>query len=129
MAHPNEELMRRGFDAFGRGDMDALRELFDPEIAYHVPGRNPLAGDYHGPDQVLGLFGRIFEVSGGTFRAELHDAVANDEHAVALFTARGQREGATLEDRQVLVCHARDGRLVEVWLQATDLHELDAFFS
>jgi ketosteroid isomerase-like protein len=129
MAHPHEDLIRRGFDAFGKGDMDTLRELFDPDIAYHVPGRNPLAGDYQGPDQVLGLFARIFEVSGGTFQAELHDAVANDEHAVALFTARGQREGATLEDRQVLVSHVRDGRLAEVWVLATDLYAFDAFFS
>ena len=29
MAHPNEDLLRTGFEAFGRGDMDALRELFD----------------------------------------------------------------------------------------------------
>ena len=29
MAHPNEELTRRGFDAFAKGDVDTLRELFD----------------------------------------------------------------------------------------------------
>lgn len=129
MAHPNEDLIRRGFDAFAKGDMDTLRDLFDPAVAYHVPGRNPLAGDYNGPDQVLGLFARIFEVSGGTFQAELHDAVVNDEHAVALFIARGQREGATLEDRQVLVSHVRDGRFAEVWVLATDLYAFDTFFS
>jgi ketosteroid isomerase-like protein len=129
MAHPNEDLIRRGFDAFGKGDMETLRELFDPDVAYHLPGRSPLAGDYHGPDEVLGLFARIFELSGGTFQADLHDAVANDEHAVGLFIARGQREGTTLEDRQVLVSHVRDGRLAEIWVLATDLHALDAFFS
>ena len=129
MAHPNEDLIRRGFDAFGKGDMDTLRELFDPDITYHLPGRSPLAGDYHGPDEVLGLFARIFELSGGTFQAELHDAVANDEHAVALFVARGQREGTTLEDRNVLVVHVRGGKFGEVWVLATDLYALDAFFS
>jgi ketosteroid isomerase-like protein len=129
MAHPNEDLIRRGFDAFAKGDMDTLRELFDADIDYHVPGRSPLAGDYHGPDEVLGLFARIFEVSGGTFRAELHDAVANDDHTVAMFTASGQREGTTLEDRNVLVVHVRDGRLAEVWVLAEDLYAFDAFFS
>jgi ketosteroid isomerase-like protein len=129
MAHPNEDLIRRGFDAFAKGDMDTLRELFDPDIAYHVPGRSPLAGDYHGPDEVLGLFARIFELSGGTYQAQLHDAVANDEHTVALFTATGQREGRTLDDRNVLVSHVRDGRLAEVWVLAEDLYALDAFFS
>ena len=127
--HPNEDLIRRGFDAFGKGDMDTLRELFDANIDYHLPGRSPLAGDYHGPDEVLGLFARIFELSGGTFQAELHDAVANDDHTVALFTARGQREGATLEDRSVLVVHVRDGRFAEIWYLAEDLYAFDAFFS
>jgi ketosteroid isomerase-like protein len=37
MAHPNEELVRKGYDAFNRGDMDTLRELFDPEIVWHFP--------------------------------------------------------------------------------------------
>ena len=115
MAHPNEDLIRRGFDAFSKGDMDTLRELFQADIAYHVPGRSSVAGDYHGQDEVLGLFARIFELSGGTYQIELHDAVANDDHAVALFTARGQREGTTLEDRTVLVSHVRDGRFAEIW--------------
>jgi len=35
MAHPNEDLVRRGYDAFARGDMDTLRELFDPGIVWH----------------------------------------------------------------------------------------------
>ena len=33
---------------------------------------------------------------------EFHDALANDEHAVAMYVARGEREGETLEDRSVL---------------------------
>jgi ketosteroid isomerase-like protein len=28
MGHPNEDLVRRGYDAFSRGDMQTLRELF-----------------------------------------------------------------------------------------------------
>jgi uncharacterized protein len=129
MAHPNEDLVRRGFDAFAKGDMDTLGELLDADVAYHVPGRSSLAGDYHGRDEVLGLFARIFELSGGTYQVELHDAVANDEHTVALFTARGQREGTTLDDRSVLVSHVRDGRFTEVWLFSEDLYAVDAFFS
>ena len=32
MGHPNEDLIRRGYDAFSSGDMDTLRELFHPDI-------------------------------------------------------------------------------------------------
>ena len=45
MAHPNEDLVREGFAAFGRGDMDTLRkQLWTDDIRWHVPGRSPFAG-------------------------------------------------------------------------------------
>jgi ketosteroid isomerase-like protein len=40
MGHPNEDLIRRGYDAFSRGDMDTLRALFHPDIVWHAPGRS-----------------------------------------------------------------------------------------
>jgi hypothetical protein len=46
---------------------------------------------------------------------EFHDALANDEHAVAMYVARGEREGETLEDKSVLVSHVRSGRFAETW--------------
>jgi ketosteroid isomerase-like protein len=35
MAHANEDLVRKGYKAFGEGDMDTLRSLFAPD-AVHV---------------------------------------------------------------------------------------------
>ena len=85
--------------------------------------------DYEGPEQVLQVFARLFELSGGTFSFELHDVLANDEHAVALFTVRGERAGTQLNDSEVLVCHFRDGNVSKVWLQSTDLYAQDEFWS
>jgi hypothetical protein len=36
---------------------------------------------------------------------QFHDALANDEHTVAMYVARSEREGETLEDKSVLVSH------------------------
>jgi ketosteroid isomerase-like protein len=129
MGHPNEDLVRRGYDAFAKGDMETLRELFDPGIVWHFPGRSLLAGDHRGIDAVLGFFGRTMELTTDTFRAELHDVVANDQHTVSLHVARGEREGRTLEDREVLVSHIRDGKIVEVWQYIENQYAYDEFFS
>ena len=129
MAHPNEELVRRGFDAFAKGDVDTLRELFDQDAIWHAPGRNPVAGDYQGVEAILGFFARTMEVTGGTFRAELHDVVANDEHAVAIYVSRGQREGRTLDNKDVLVQHIRNGRLAETWQLSADQYAADEFLA
>jgi ketosteroid isomerase-like protein len=69
------------------------------------------------------------ELTAGSFRAELHDVVANDEHAVALYVTRGEREGRTLENRDVLVSHIRNGKIAEAWLLTDDLYAADEFYS
>lgn len=68
---------------------------------------------------MLDLFGRLFELSGGTLSVELHDVVANDEHGVALFALRAARDGRQLEDNEVLVFHpSQDGKAAEIWTPA-----------
>jgi hypothetical protein len=57
------------------------------------------------------------------------DVLVNDEHAVALYVACGEREGKTLEDKSVLVSHMRDGRFVETWQHSEDQYAADEFLS
>ena len=129
MAHPNEELVRRGFDAFATGDVNMLRELLHQDAVWHAPGRNPVAGDHQGVEAILGFFARTMELTGGTFGVELHDVVANDEHAVAIYVSRGQREGRTLDSKNVLVSHIRNGRLTEAWQLSQDQYAADEFLA
>jgi ketosteroid isomerase-like protein len=130
MAHPNEDLIREGFAAFGRGDTDAMqKQFFTEDIRYHVPGRSVISGDHEGTDQVLQMFARIFELTGGTFSFELHDVLANDEHAVALFTTHGERAGKKLNNNMVQTYHFRDGKVSEIWAHQFDDYAVDEFFS
>jgi ketosteroid isomerase-like protein len=130
MAHPDEDLVRGAFAAFGRGDLDALRDQYLAEdVRFHYPGRGALAGDHDGVPEVLAVFGRAFELTGGTLHLELHDVIASDEHAVALYTARGERAGRRLEDRTVQVWHIRDRKAAEVWVYPEDLYVSDEFWS
>lgn len=129
MAHPNEELARKGYEAFGAGDLDTIREIFADDITWHVGGRSPLAGDYRGKDEVFGLFARLGELSGGTFRIDVHDVLANDEHAVVLGTSRAERDGRQLNDNGVAVYHNRDGKVVEAWFHPGDQYATDEFWS
>jgi ketosteroid isomerase-like protein len=129
VAHPNEELLRKGYDAFGKGDMDTIRELFAPDIVWHAPGRNPLSGDYRGVDEVLQQFGKVFEMTGGSFNLEIHDIIANDEHAAVLVRAKGERDGKKLDDQSVQVWHIKDGKATEQWLYPGDPYATDEFFS
>lgn len=129
MAHPNETFLRKGYDAFARGDLDTLRSMFAKDIVWHVGGRGPLSGSYKGIDEVLGMFGEIVQRSDGTFSNEVHDVVANDEHAVALTSTTAQREGRRLNSEGVGVFHIKGGKVTEAWFTSQDQAAADEFWS
>jgi ketosteroid isomerase-like protein len=83
----------------------------DQDAVWHTPGHNQLSGDHRCVDAIFGFFAKTMELSGGTFRIDVHDVVANDNHAVALFDARAERADRTYENRNVLVNHIRIGKL------------------
>jgi uncharacterized protein len=53
MSQENVEIVRRGFDAWNTGDMDALRELYDPGIIWQAPEGWPEPGPYVGREEVM----------------------------------------------------------------------------
>jgi len=126
--HPNAELFRRGYDAFQKGDMETVRSLFSPDVVWHVPGHNHLSGDHRGVDSVLDLFMKNFQETGGTFKVEVHDLLANDTHAVALASVSGQREGKSLKDNYSHVVHIANGKLTESWIFAERQDAVDDFW-
>jgi uncharacterized protein len=129
MGHPNEELVRKGYEAFGSGDMQTLGQLFAEDVVWNTPGHNPLAGTRKGQQEVFQQFAQIAELTEGSFSLEPHDLLANDEHAVALVTARGKRGDKTIEDHQVHVFHIEDGKVKEFWGHPTDQKAVDEFWS
>src|SRR3989304_193111 len=93
--HPNAALIRAGYQAFAAGDMGKVGELFSPDIVWHAPGSNPLSGDQVGAEAVFANFGKLFELTAGTFGQEIHDVVANADHVVVLVTGWGGKRHAS----------------------------------
>jgi ketosteroid isomerase-like protein len=129
MVHQNEEVVRTLYSAFSRQDMATLRQVFAPDVVWHQSGHSPVAGNHKGVDAVFAFFGQVAELSENSFTAELHDVVANDEHAVSMHTGRAQARGKTLEDRNVLVVHCRNGTIDDVCEHHEDLYAVDEFWT
>jgi len=83
MSHPNAKLPRARTRPSATGTLPLLGALTD-DIPRHDSTVGPLAGAYTGKDQVLGLFGEMMEVHGGTPRLEVADIFANDGRGVLL---------------------------------------------
>jgi ketosteroid isomerase-like protein len=118
--HPNVELARQGYEAFAKGDKATLSELIADDVVWHVEGAGPLSGTYRSRDEVFGFFGRLAEETAGTFRLDVHDVLANDEHAVGLCVLSATRGGRSLEMPVANVSHVRDGKITEFWTATTD---------
>jgi ketosteroid isomerase-like protein len=127
--HPNATVVRRGYEAFANYDLEGIRDLFTDDAVFHIGGRSPLAGTYSGKDAVLGFLADLTSRSGGTFKAEVHDVLANDEHAVALTHETGEREGRSLDDNLVAVYHLREGKVAEGWFHPGDAYAGDEFWA
>ncbi len=127
--HPNAALLRKGYEAFGKGDMATMTELFAEDVVWHLAGNNPLSGVHRGRDAVFAIFAKTTQLSGGTFKIEVHDVLANDQHAVALTRATASREGKQLNSLDADVYHVSDGKVTEWWSFVENGRVTDEFWS
>jgi uncharacterized protein len=128
MAHPNADLVRRGFEAFGSGDMATLDQIIADDATWHSVGRTPLSGDFVGKEAILGSFATIVQET-DSIQQDIHAIIADDEHAVALVNGTITRGGKTFTSGQVFVFHVKDGKAVEVWVTQQDPYAADEFWA
>jgi uncharacterized protein len=126
----NEDTVRRGYDAFGKGDMDTLRSIMTPDVIQNVPGNNQVSGEYKGVDSVLGYYGTLFELTGGTLKAELQ-SVTDDgpDKVLAVHRLSAQRGGKSYDETENLHFTFSGGKISRLDEEHPDLAKFDAFFS
>ena len=120
--HPNAAVVRSLFET--SGGPDAVAHLFHEDVVWHLPGRNPMSGDHVGRGAVLAAM-RYFE----GIQLEVHDVLANDEHAVALLRARGSRAGKQYDALEIDIFHTKDGKVTEFWSFSQDQQMTDEYWA
>ena len=128
MPHSNAELLERAFGAFGRDALTVARTLAD-DVVWRVPGDTVMSGEYHGRDDVLQFLRQTRVQSDNTYRTELRYVVADDDRAVAVYRARGERKGRILDIEQALFCVIRGGVLADVTAVPLDYPAFVEFWS
>jgi hypothetical protein len=125
----NGTLIRSAYDAFSRGDLQGAIATFAEDIFWHVPGRGPLARDYRGHAEVLGFFGHFMELSGGTFRLQVDELLANGDRVVVLCTESARRGGRSWSSPQVHVWTVKNGKATVFREYPGDQQAEDEFWS
>ncbi len=128
-ARDNGELIRSGYEAFSKGDMETISSLLAPDIRWTISGRNVISGTYNGQEETFAFFGKLMELTDMTFSVDVHDLLASDDHVVVLAKESASRNGKSLESDDVHVWHVADGKAVEYWAISKDQHEVDEFWA
>jgi ketosteroid isomerase-like protein len=128
-ATENEAIVRRIFDAFARKEGLALRGLFADDAVWAVPGHGVMAGTYQGREAIFRFLAKLPKETGGTYRSELIDVLASDDRAAALYRARGERHGRTLELDQLLLFRIEGSLVREVLALPSDPDAFEAFWA
>jgi ketosteroid isomerase-like protein len=128
-ATENSARIRAGYEAFNRGDVEALIDLFAEDMVWHFPGSSKLAGEHVGRDACLALLGAYGEAAGGTLQATPVDVMASDERVTGWANDTASARDRTLDINSVVVFTMRDGKVVEARHFVDDQAALDAFLA
>ena len=112
----NVQIVKDGFAAFGRGDMQGLLALFAEDIEWIVPGEGwPLAGTYRGHAGVADFFQKDIEMLEISF-LEPREFVAQGDRVLVVGFSRGRVKATNraFEHNWVFAFTVRNGKVTNV---------------
>jgi len=128
--HPHAALVRKGYEAFSRGDMDTLRQLTASDATQHVPGSHPLSGDFKGVDTILDMYRRLFEETNGTIKVQLRYVLVDGRgHAVSLHRFTAERNGKRLDETGGIVFRIVGDKATDLDECVEDIDKSNEFWS
>ena len=117
-------VLRQALDAFNSGDVPAAVALIADDVEWHEIGRT---------EAIVGKDALAARYAGALpewdITADVHDIIANDEHAIALVTATARMGGRNFTYRTVEIYHVRDGKISARWAFSDDTARINAFFA
>jgi ketosteroid isomerase-like protein len=122
--HPNATAFRRITDAMGAGDMQTAADGVADDVVWHEIGSTePIRGKAALAERFSSGEGASWDITG-----DVHDVVANDEHAIALVNATARKDGQELHYRTAEIVHMKDGKITERWAFSDDTEAINRFF-
>ncbi|MEV6176066.1 nuclear transport factor 2 family protein [Streptomyces sp. NPDC052015] len=129
--HPHAALVRRGYEAFQRGDMETLRGLMTGDCTHHVPGSHSLSGHYKGIDSIIeGYYDRLFSETAGSLRVELRTVLVDGRgHAITVHRITADRGGRHLDQTGGIVFRIVGEKITDLDECVEDIDQADDFWS
>ncbi|HEX2085751.1 MAG TPA: nuclear transport factor 2 family protein [Solirubrobacteraceae bacterium] len=122
------ELHRRQRAMYAGGPVEPVAELLAEDVAWHVPGTSPIAGDHRGREAVLSYFERRRTLADHTFVMHPKGVLEDGDAVVQLVDGEARIGGELRTWSTAGVYRIANGRIAEVWLVPLDLDAFDAIW-
>jgi ketosteroid isomerase-like protein len=110
MSESNIELVRSGYEAFGRGDMDVVMQFLQATEWHEAEGA-PQGGVYMGAEAILnGVFGPLMQQMPDFKVTPLEIFPADGDRVLAVGSYTGEGAGGALNARFAHLWTVRDGK-------------------
>jgi ketosteroid isomerase-like protein len=109
-----ERSAREFFDAYGRGDFDAVRGALDPELVSYVTNAEGGADVVSGRDQYMARLPDL-SAAGGSIGITQVLAV-DDRWVLAMVEIRAERDGRALHNHAGFLLELSDTGIARMWM-------------
>jgi len=124
----NADLVRRGYEAWNRGDVEGVLAFLDPEIEWHGYTHLPESGALTGRDEAREWLDRFLD-AWDQLDIDVTEPIESGDQVVALvrFHGRGKGSGVQVEGgADAHVWTVRDGKIAAVKLYQGTREALEA---
>jgi ketosteroid isomerase-like protein len=112
MSQENVEVIKAAYEAWNTGDMDAFRELYDPDVIMRPPERWPEPGPFVGREALMRQFGQLREVWDADALEVTGDFIEVADRVVVRQIWRGAGYGPGADIEMTNVVTMRKGKIV-----------------
>jgi uncharacterized protein len=116
MSQENVELVRNGYEAFARGDMDGLvNQFWAPEIEWRTVRGVPFEGTYRGAGEVFDAL-RDWTGTFDEFTTVVEEMIDAGDRVIAChrMQGKGKESGAAVDFKLVQIITIQDGKQVAI---------------
>lgn len=125
VAHLNEDRLQSLYERLHRGDLAGFLAGFTDDAVFTVPGGSAVSGTFT-KATFAGMAHAASAAEPGSFREDIVDVIANDEHGIVLLNHRLRRAGVAHEYRTAHVVTFAGDRIDAWWEYPGSPSELEA---
>jgi ketosteroid isomerase-like protein len=114
MSQENVEVVRAAFEAWNAGDMDALRDLYDPDVIVRAPAGWPEPGPFVGREAVMRQFEQLRETWDTDAAEPIGDFIDVGDRVAVRFIWRGAGHGPESNIELTTIQTVRNGKILSV---------------